>query len=67
MLSSFIILDTVPFGGFCSLHEQCTGSDYSGVCENGICTCSKGFTFTDLACEKGNIMQNFKKYVCARV
>ncbi|XP_052680130.1 uncharacterized protein LOC128160860 [Crassostrea angulata] len=44
--------ETVPVGGFCSLHEQCTGSNNSGVCENGRCTCSKGFTFIDLSCEK---------------
>lgn len=68
MLSSFIISDTVPFGGFCSFHEQCTGSNISGVCENGRCACTKGFTFTDLACEKSNDMQNLKKKnVCARV
>nr|XP_034306696.1 uncharacterized protein LOC109620881 [Crassostrea gigas] len=44
--------DTVPVGWFCSLHEQCKGSNNSGVCENGRCTCSKGFTFIDLSCEK---------------
>eukprot|EP00105_Crassostrea_gigas_P045592 XP_019929740.1 PREDICTED: prion-like-(Q/N-rich) domain-bearing protein 25 [Crassostrea gigas] len=44
--------DTVPIGGFCSLHEQCKGSNNSGVCENGRCTCSKGFTSIDLSCKK---------------
>lgn len=57
MLSSFIISDTVPLGVFCSFHEQCTGSNISGVCENGRCACTEGFTFTDLACEKRNDMQ----------
>lgn len=61
MLSSFIISDTVPFGWFFSFHEQCTGSNISGVCENGRWACTKGFTFTDLACEKSNDMQIFKK------
>lgn len=51
-LSSFSISDTVPVGGFCSLHEQCTGSNNSGICEHERCTCAKGFTFIDLACEK---------------
>lgn len=50
----FIISDTVPVGGFCYLDIQCTGSPNSGTCENGRCSCSKGFTFIDLACEKGN-------------
>lgn len=58
MLFWFLISDTVPVGGFCSSHEQCTGSNNSGVCENGRCTCSKGFTFIDLSCEKSNFVQN---------
>lgn len=53
-LSFFIISDTVPVGGFCSLNIQCTGSLNSGTCENGRCSCLKGFTFIDLACRKGN-------------
>lgn len=56
----FIISDIVPVGGFCSLHEQCTGSNNSWVCKNGRCACAAGFTLTDLACEKSNVMQNLK-------
>nr|XP_034306692.1 uncharacterized protein LOC105345467 isoform X1 [Crassostrea gigas] len=44
--------DTVPVGGFCSLDEQCTGSDNSGICGHGRCTCAKEFILIDLACEK---------------
>ncbi|XP_065939361.1 prion-like-(Q/N-rich) domain-bearing protein 25 [Magallana gigas] len=53
----YCLKDTVPVGGFCSLHEQCTGSNNSGVCKNGRCTCTKGFTFIYLACEESNAMQ----------
>lgn len=59
LLSSFIISDNVPVGGFCSSDKQCTGSYNSGICENGRCTCKKGFTLIDLACEKGNANQIF--------
>lgn len=58
-----IITDTVPVGGFCRLHEQCTGSSNSEVCENGRCTCTKRFPFINMACEKSNVMQNKKKKV----
>lgn len=50
----FIISDNVPVGGFCSLHEQCTGDDNSGICEHGRCTCTKGFKFAEFACKKSN-------------
>lgn len=56
--SKSCLKDNVPVGGFCSLHEQCTGSNNSGICENGRCTCTKGFTLIDLACEKGNLTLN---------
>nr|XP_034306682.1 uncharacterized protein LOC105328276 isoform X5 [Crassostrea gigas] len=46
--------DTIPVGGLCNLSNQCTGSDNSGICENGRCTCAKEFTVTDLACEKSH-------------
>eukprot|EP00105_Crassostrea_gigas_P040642 XP_019924790.1 PREDICTED: prion-like-(Q/N-rich) domain-bearing protein 25 [Crassostrea gigas] len=46
--------DTIPVGGFCNLSNQCTGSNNSGICENGRCTCAKEFTVTDLACEKSH-------------
>lgn len=46
------IKDTVPVGGFCNLSQQCTGSNNSGICENGRCTCAKEFTVIDFACEK---------------
>uniref|UniRef100_A0A8W8LTX9 EB domain-containing protein n=1 Tax=Magallana gigas TaxID=29159 RepID=A0A8W8LTX9_MAGGI len=46
--------DTIPVGGFCNLSNQCTGSNNSGICENGRCTCAKEFSVTDLACEKSH-------------
>lgn len=51
----FIILDTVPVGGVCSLNKQCTGSNNSGLCEYGRCTCAKEFAFIDLECKKSNV------------
>lgn len=54
-----IISDIVSVGGLCSLHEQCTGSNNSEVCENGRCTCTIGLTFINMACKTGNVMQKF--------
>lgn len=53
-MSSFTISDSVPVGGFCILDEQCKGSYYSGLCDNGRCNCAKGLILIDLACKKGN-------------
>nr|XP_034306690.1 uncharacterized protein LOC117682682 isoform X2 [Crassostrea gigas] len=50
--------DNVPVGGLCSIHEQCTGSHNSGICEHGRCTCAEGFIFFDLACMKRNLELN---------
>lgn len=46
----FIISDNVPVSGFCSLHDQCTGSNNSGICEHGRCTCAEGFKLFESAC-----------------
>lgn len=50
--------DNVPVGGFCSLHVQCNGSDNSGICEYGRCTCTEGFKFVEFACKKKNLELN---------
>lgn len=61
--SKLCLKDNVPVGGFCSSDKQCTGSYNSGICENGRCTCKKGFTLIDLACEKGNANQIYFFYL----
>lgn len=47
-----IISDNVPVSGFCSLHDQCTGSNNSGICEQERCTCAEGFKLVEFACKK---------------
>lgn len=59
----FIISDNVPVSGFCSLHDQCTGSNNSGICEHGSCTCAEGFKLFESACRKSNINQIFTQFL----
>lgn len=59
----FIISDNVPVSGFCSIHDQCTGSNNSGICEQERCTCAEGFKLVEFACKKSNINQFLTQFL----
>ena len=44
----------VHVGQMCSSDLQCTGTDNSGVCCNGVCQCQLGYLKIDGFCYQGN-------------
>ena len=47
-------LANVHVGHMCSSDLQCTGTDKSGVCCNGVCQCQLGYLKIDGFCYQGN-------------
>lgn len=58
IINGSCLKDHVPVGGFCSVDNQCTGSNDSETCDNGRCRCSDGHLLLDLECIHGNLSLN---------
>eukprot|EP00105_Crassostrea_gigas_P035960 XP_019920108.1 PREDICTED: tenascin [Crassostrea gigas] len=58
IINGSCLKDHVPVGGFCSVDNQCTGSNNSETCDNGRCRCSDGHLLLDLECIQGNLSLN---------
>nr|XP_022296387.1 protein draper-like isoform X2 [Crassostrea virginica] len=53
LVSGRCLLANVHVGDMCSSDLQCTGTDNSGVCCNGVCQCQLGYLKIDGFCYQG--------------